>query len=67
MWAGMEVVVGRHAGQSQGGLVARRGMLNTSWVRGEDTRSHRLPGVQLWVGSSQNWSVFRGRPSHGMP
>ena len=37
---------------------------STSHVQGEDTddtRSHHLPGVQLWVGSSLNWSVFQGR------
>ena len=58
--AGMEVVLGRHAGQSQGVVACR----STSPVRGEDavdTRSHNLPGAQLWVGLSCNWSVFRGR------
>ena len=27
----------------------------------DDTRSHRCPGAQLWVGSSPNWSVFLER------
>ena len=26
----------------------------------DDSQSHRHPGAQLWVGSSLNWSVFRG-------
>ena len=41
-----------------------------SRVRSEDTNdipSHRLPGAQLWIGSSQNCLVFRGRPLHGTP
>ena len=25
----------------------------------DDTRSYRLPGAQLWVGSSGNWTVCR--------
>ena len=33
----------------------------------EDTRSHRLPGAQLWVWSSWNWSALLRRPLHAMP
>ena len=39
--AGMEVMGGMHAGQSLGELVA--------------DQIARLPGSQLWVGSSRNW------------
>ena len=38
---------------------------NISRVRGEYTdyiRSHHHPGVQFWVGSSRNWSVFLEGP-----
>ena len=48
---------GRHAGQSKDGLSACMDMSE----RGDDTRSHRLPGAKFWVGSSRNWLVFRGR------
>ena len=37
---------------------------------GEDTgdiRSHHLPGVKLWLGSSRNWSVFQRRPQYVTP
>ena len=57
----MEVVAGRHAGQSQGGCHHVGKCRSTSRVRGEgtdDTRSHHLPGAQFWIGSSRNWSVF---------
>ena len=30
----------------------------------DDTRSHRIPGAQLWIGSSRKWSVFGGSPYH---
>ena len=63
--AGMEVVVGRHAGQSQGTWSHVGRCWSTSRVRGLDTddnRSHRLPGMQLLVGLSQNCSIFWGRP-----
>ena len=66
----MEVMVGMHAGQSQERLVACGRCRSTSLVRGDntgDTRSHRLPGAQLLVGSSENWSVFQERPQHRMP
>ena len=59
--AGMEVLDGIHAGQSQGGLSHVERCRSTFRVQG-DTRSHRLAGAQLWVGSSRNWSVFFGRP-----
>ena len=29
------------------------------------TRSYHHPGVQFWVGSSRNWSVFLERPNTG--
>ena len=60
--AGMEVMDGMHAGQSQGGF---RCSLR---VRGEDndnTRSHRHLGAQLWVGSCQNRSVSLEDPNTG--
>ena len=66
---GMEVVDGKHVGRSQGGLRHVGRCLSTSRVRGEDTddtQSHRLPGAQLWVWSSLNWSVILGRPEHRM-
>ena len=28
----------------------------------DDSRSHRRPGAQHWLGSSRNWSVFLKRP-----
>ena len=65
MGEGMEVVVCRHARQSQEGLVAYPVTLEYFRVRGEninDIALNRLPGAQLWVLSSRNWSVFRGRP-----
>ena len=37
-------------------------------MRGEDThdtRSHRLPGAQICIGSSRNCSVFPGMLYHG--
>ena len=43
------------------------GHRNTCSVRGVDTddiRPHSLTIAQLWVGSSENWSVSRGRPYH---
>ena len=61
----MEVVDGSHAGQSQGGWLQVGRCRSTSPVRDEDTgdtRSHRLPGAQLWVGPSRNCSVFLERP-----
>ena len=44
-----------------GGLVAcREKQEHFPSARGytDDARSYRLPGAQLYVGSSQNWSVF---------
>ena len=65
MGAGMQVVDGMHAGQSQVGWSHDGRCCSTSRVLGEvtdDTRSHRCPGAQLWLGSSRNWSVFMERP-----
>ena len=62
--AGMEVVDGKHAGQSQGGWLHVGTCQSAPIVRGEDTddtRSHSRPRMQLWVGSSWNWSVFLER------
>ena len=65
--AGMKVV---DTGLSQEGLVACQEMLeqclSSRWCT-DDTRSHRFPGAKLWALSRQNWSVFRGKPQHGMP
>ena len=61
----MKVVAGKHPGQGQEDLSYFGRCTSTSQVRGgdsDDARSHHLPGAQLWVGSSRNWSVFRGRP-----
>ena len=33
----------------------------------DDIRWHHLLCENLWVGSSRNWSVYRGRPQHGTP
>ena len=65
MGTGMEVMVVMHAGQSHKDWSHVRRSQRTFRVRGgdtADTRSRCLLGAQLWVGSSQNWSVFRGRP-----
>ena len=56
--AGMMVVDGMHAGQSQGGLSHFPSVRRYTG----DTRSHRCPGAQLWVGLSRNLSVFMERP-----
>ena len=59
--AGMEVVDGIHAGQSQGfGHMSgdARALPGCEVI----LRSHHRPGAQLWVGSSQNWSVFLKNP-----
>ena len=67
---GMEVVDGMHSWQSQGGWSHVGRCRSTCRVRGEDTddtRSHRRPGAQLWVGLSRNWSFFLERPYHGTP
>ena len=67
---GMEVVDGMHAGQSQVGWSHVRRCCITSLVRGEDTfdtRSHHLPGAQIWVELSRNWSVFLVVPEHRAP
>ena len=49
MGAKIEVVVGRYAGQCQGGWSHVRRCQSTNCVGGEDTdtRSHRLPDAQL--------------------
>ena len=52
--SGLGVVVGRHAGQIQEGLLACAEMLEHFTSATDDTRSHRLPGVQLWIVSTQN-------------
>ena len=68
--AGMEMVVGEHVGQSQQ-VWSHVGICRcTSRVRDEesdDARSHRLPGAQLLVWLSQNFSIFWGRPLHVTP
>ena len=61
----MKVVDGMHAGQSQEGWSYVWLCLSTLQVQSENTDdfwSHCLPGAQLMVGSSWNWSVFLGRP-----
>ena len=69
----MCVVSHRYGGLGGGGMkvvvVKRERQMRKIWSHvfpsaGEDTDdslSHHLPGAQLWVGSSRNWSVFRGR------
>ena len=34
----------------------------STWRYTDGTRLHRCPGVQLWLRSSRNWSVFLERP-----
>ena len=61
----VDVEVGRHAVQSQAGLVSYMEMLEYFRVQCEDTadtRLHRLSGAHIGVGSSWNWSVIRGWP-----
>ena len=59
--AGMEVVVGVHADKDA--CCSHVGRCRSTFrVQGEDTRSHRHPRTLLWVGSSRNRLVFRGRP-----
>ena len=51
------VVDGMHAGQGQGGWSHIGRCRSTSSERGKDTgntRSHRRPNAQLYVGSSRN-------------
>ena len=63
--AGMDVVGGMNAGKSQGCWLHVLRYRSTSRARDEDTddtRSHRLTGVQLWVGSCRNCLVFLVRP-----
>ena len=60
--AGMEVVAGKYAGQSQEGLVVCREMPECD-VKTLVTPD--LPGAQLWVGWNRNWSVYRGVPYTG--
>ena len=64
MGAGMEVVVGRHAGQSQG-----VGSMSGDTGAFPECKVYTLithhAGAQLWVGSSRNWSVFLEWPYHG--
>ena len=68
--AGVVVVDGKHSVKSQESFVACREMpkhFPSARSYTDDTSSHRLPGAQLWVVSSCNWSVFLGRPYHGTP
>ena len=67
MGTGMELVLGKHAGQSQ--VVGRMsGDAEAFPEYGEYTdytRSHHHHGAHFWVGSSRNWSVFLERPNTG--
>ena len=64
MGAGMELVLVKHAGQSQ--VVGRMPEHFQSVLEYTDyTRSYHHPGAQYWVGSSRNWSVFLKRPNTG--
>ena len=72
MGAEMELVLGKHAGQSQvvGRMSGDAGAFLESvgkecGVYTDYTRSHHHPGAQFWVGSSRNWSVFLKRPNAG--
>ena len=65
-WEGMEMVVDKHARQSQTKLVACQDVAcqGSSQVGSEDTDdsgSHHLPGAQFWVEQSQNWLAFQGK------
>ena len=52
-----------HAGQSQGvGRMSGDAVAHPECeTKTDDTRSHRRPGAQLWLGSKRNWSVFLER------
>ena len=65
----MEVVDGVHAGQSQGLGCMSEILEHFPGARQhtDDTRSHRLPVAQLWVGSRRNWPVILRIPQHGAP
>ena len=68
MGAGMELVLGKHAGQSQvvGCMSGDAGAFpECVWEYTDYTRSYHHPGAQFWVGSSRNWSVFLERPNTG--
>ena len=68
MGAGMELVLGKHAGQSQvvGRMLGDAGAFPECVGNTPDyTRSYHHPGAQFWVGSSRNWSVFMKRPNTG--
>ena len=56
----IQVFVGKHAEQTQEGLVRR--CTSKCKVKTDDARSHRLPGAQLWADSSWSWLVARGSP-----
>ena len=58
MGAGMELVLGKHAGQSRS--ISRVCVEYTDY-----TWSYHHPGAQFWVGSSRNWPVFLERPNTG--
>ena len=68
MGAGMELVLGKHAGQSQvvGRMSGDAGAFPECVDEYTDyTRSYHHPCAQFWVGSSRNWSVFLERPNTG--
>ena len=68
MGAGMELVLGKHAGQSQvvGSMSGDAGAFPEYVGNTRDyIRSYHHPGAQFWVGSSRNWSVFLEWPNTG--
>ena len=67
MGAGMELVLGRHAGQSQVfcRMSGDAGAFPECGEYTDYTRWYHHPGAQFWVGSSRNWSVFQKRPNTG--
>ena len=57
---GMEVVDGMHAGQNKGVIECReipKHIPSARWYI-DDTQLPRRSDAQLWVESSQNWSVL---------
>ena len=63
----IEVVDGMHAGRRQGAWSPVGRCRSISKLQGEDTgdtRSQGLPGAQLWLGSSRNWSFFLDTGCH---
>ena len=65
----MEVVDGMHAGQSRGVVTCEEIQEHSYSARcyTGDSQSPRHPATHLLVGSSQNWSVFLGRPLDETP